>query len=309
MRTIALIAMLCAACAPTSSEEVETPASMVEVKIAAPGFVDFLTVDQDNVWVTNTGRVELWGVSGKRAEVEIPRPCGTMAALDGKLFAANCEGANLYRIDMASAEVEAVIETGVANPDGETNVVAGAGSIWIPSNADGRIARVDPSTNTVIAEIEVVPGTYFLAFGFDRLWAVSSDRQLLQRIDPASDSVTGTAELGNQPGFLAAGEGGVWVQEQKDGTVARVDPDSMALVGRTKVGESLLWGDIDTAKGSVWLRTTEDQTFVQIDAETGEILERFGEPVGSGAIRATPYGVWTSAHDVERISWWGQARD
>lgn len=304
MRFIGLIAVLCAACTPAIPHDDEASPALQEKALEAPGFVDFLTVDGDEVWVTNRGRVERFSTQGKQGEVAVPRPCGTMAALDGMLWAANCDGGNLYRINMASAEIEAIIETGVGNLDGETNVVAGAGSIWIPNKAEGSIARVDPANNEVIAEIEVVPGTFFLAFGFDQLWAVSSDARLLQSIDPSTNSVTGTAALGNQPGFLAAGEGAVWVQEQQDGTVARIDPDRLTVEGRTKVGETLLWGDIDTGNGSVWLRTTEDQTFVQIDAETGEILGRFGEPTGSGAIRFTPKGVWTSAHDVERISWW-----
>ena len=309
MRILALLAVLCTACAHSAPMVSASPAALEETALEAPGFVDFLAVDGDGVWVTNRGRVEFWTVQGKQAEVSIPRPCGTMAVLDGTLWVANCERRNLYRVDMAKAQVEAIIETGIANPDGETNVIAGAGSIWVPSKTAGRIARIDPATNRVVAEIEVVPGTFFLAFGFDRLWAVSSEARLLQRIDPATNEVTGEVALGGQPGFLAAGEGSVWVQEQADGTVARIDPESMEVAGRTKVGESLLWGDIDTGKGSVWLRTTEDQAFVQIDAATGQVLGRFGDPVGSGAIRFTPQGVWTSAHDFERISLWSLARD
>ena len=304
-----MLAVLCAACAPAGPIADAPPAAPGETALDAPGFVDFLVVDGEGVWVTNSGQVEFWTVQGKQAEVPVPRPCGTMAVTDGALWVANCADGNLYRVNTATAKVEAVIETGIANPDGETNVVAGAGSIWVPSRAQGVIARVDPATNSVIADIEVVPGTFFLAFGFDRLWAVSSEARLLQRIDPVTNAVTGTAALGGQPGFLAAGEGAVWVQEQADGTVARVDAGRMEVAGRTRVGKSLLWGDIDTGDGSVWLRTTEEQTFVQIDAATGQVVGRFGAPVGSGAIRVTPDGVWTSAHDVDRISWWGRTKD
>ncbi len=299
--------LLCTACAPVYPVDGAPSPEMVETAIETPGFVDFLTVDGDGVWVTNRGRIERWTTKGKSAEVAIPRPCGTMAAHAGKLWVANCQDGDLYRIDMQTAAIEATLDTGIANLDGETNVVAGAGSIWIPNRADGRIARVDPVGNSVQAEIEVVPGTYFLSFGFEHLWAVSNEGRLLQRIDPATNAVTGTVELGNQPGFLAAGEGAVWVQEQKDGTVARIAPDSMEVLGRTRVGETLLWGDIDTGNGSVWLRTTEDQAFVKLDAHSGEVVGRFGEPVGSGAVRFTPDGIWTSAHDVDRISRWTHA--
>jgi len=282
---------------------------LTEHEIEVPGFADFLAVDGDTVWTTNDGRVEQWSREGLLASTAVPRPCGTMAVAFESLWVANCKNGNLYRIDVQTAEVQAMIPTGIANPKGETNVVAGAGSIWLPSDGAGKIARVDPESNTVTASIAVDPGTFFLAYGFDALWAVSSDGRTLQKIDPQTNAVTGKAELGNQPGFLAAGEGAVWVQEQGDGTLARVSPDTLDVSGRVKVGETLMYGDVDVGNGAVWLRTTEDQTFAVIDARTMEILTRAGKPSGSGAIRFTPSGVWTSAHDLQTLSWWTEGAD
>lgn len=308
-RSIALMLLITAACSPADQPPADSPtalqpANLVEQEIEVPDFADFLAVDGDTVWATNRGRVEQWSTEGMLASVKMPRPCGTMAIFADSLWVANCEDANLYRINLDTAEVEAMIATGIANPKGETNVVAGAGSIWVPSDAEGKIARIDPETNAVIATVDVAPQTFFLAYGLDALWAVSSEGQSIERIDPATNKVTGSAELGKQPGFLAAGEGAVWVQEQGDGTVARIDPETVTVTGRIKVGDSLLYGDIDTGGGIVWLRTTDDQTFVAIDAETLDILARPGAAAGSGAIRYTPDGIWTSAHDVHSISWW-----
>ncbi len=312
-RLLPVIALMsCTACVNDPAVQAGSgpaPLAFDEKIIAVPGFVDFLTVDDDTVWATNRGRVEQVSSDGVIKSVAIPKPCGTMALLAGSLWVANCVDANLYRVDTQTANVQAVIETGIAEPRGETNVVAGAGSVWVPSDAAGKIARVDPATNTVIATIDVAPKTFFLAYGLDVLWAVSSDERLLQRIDPATNTVTGSVELGNQPGFLTAGEGAVWVQEQGDGTVARVDPETVKVTGRTKVGETLLYGDIDAADGKVWLRTTQDQTFVVIDAQTLEILARVGRAEGSGAIRYTPAGIWTSAHDVLSVNWWTNAEN
>lgn len=310
MKKVSLLFLLgVAACSPDFKYHAGAKMGMIERAYPAPGFVDFLAIDGDTAWTTNSGRVEQWTRDGLRSEVAIPRPCGTMAVLEGSLWVANCEDLNLYRVDTETATITAVIETGIAEPRGETNVVAGAGSVWVPSDAAGIISRIDPATNEVVASVEVAPGTFFLAFGFGSLWAVSSEKQMLQRIDPSTNSVSGTAELGNQPGFLTAGEGAVWVQEQQDGTVAKILPDELYVAARTKVGETLLYGDIDVGGGKVWLRTTEDQIFVTLDAESGEILGRYGEAVGSGAIRFTRDGVWTSAHDIDRISWWSNSAE
>lgn len=306
---IAIAAMLgAAACSadqgPPPDDAVGPVPNLTENALKVPGFADFIAIDGDTAWVTNDGRVEQWSPTGKRLSAEVPRPCGTMAIAAGSLWVANCKGGEVWRINLATAKVEAKIATGLANPKGETNVIAGAGSVWVPSDATGKVARIDPATNAIIATISVVPETWYLAYGFDAVWAVSSEGKLLQRIDPATNAVTGKAALGDTPGFLAAGEGAVWVQEQGDGTVAKIDPVSLAIAGRTKVGDNLKWGDIDTGDGAVWLRTTDVQTMVVIDPATLKIRARMGPSVGSGALRWTPKGVWTSAHDNQTLSWW-----
>lgn len=276
-----------------------------EQVIVVPGFADFLAVDGNTVWATNKGKVEQWSRKGKLAEVAIERPCGSMAVLAGALWVANCADGTLVKVDTRSAKVVARIATGIANQkEGELNVVAGAGSVWLASDPKGAVARVDPATNTVIATIPVDAGTSYMAFGEGAAWAVSQPSATVQKIDPATNTVTVRTVLGKAPGFLAAGEGAVWVQEQGDGTVARVDPASGAVTGRAKISDVLKWGDIDTGGGMVWLRTTEDQTWVAIDPKTLSVKARTGKAEGSGALRYTPKGLWTSAHDVHTLTFW-----
>ena len=279
-------------------------AAPVETVIKVPGFADFLAVDGDTVWTTNKGRVERWSKAGKLAEVPLAGACGAMTISAGTLWVADCKAMTVNRIDIRANRVAAVIPTGLASPDGEMNVVSGAGSIWVASDKSGVIARIDPATNTVIASIKVEPGTSYLAFGEGALWAVSAPAQTVQKIDPGKNTAVATTRLGKAPGFLAAGEGAVWVQEQGDGAVARIDPATGGVTGRVKVDATLKWGDIDTGGGKVWLRTTAGQTFVVLDPKSLAILARVGAPVGSGALRYTPDGIWTSAHDVHTLSWW-----
>ncbi len=279
-------------------------AAPVETVIDVPGFADFLAVDGDSVWATNKGRVERWSKAGKLAEVAMTHPCGAMIIAAGSLWVADCKEKTVNRIDIKTAKRTAVIATGLASPDGEMNVVSGAGSVWVASDKTGLVARIDPATNKVIASIKVEPGSCYLAFGEGALWVVSAGSQTVQKVDPATNTAVTTTKLGKAPGFLAAGEGGVWVQEQGDGTVARVDPASGAVTGRVKVDDTLKWGDIDTGDGKIWLRTTANQTFVVIDPKSLAILARVGNASGSGALRYTPSGVWTTAHDRHTLSWW-----
>mgnify|MGYP001086533313 CR=1 FL=1 len=275
-----------------------------EEVIQVPGFADFLAVDGSSVWVTNRDKVERWSRQGKQAESAMTRACGAMTVFRRSLWVADCKEGAVIRIDSRTGRRNAAIPTGIANLAGELNVVAGAGSVWIASDDKGVISRIDPATNRIVATVAVDPGTWYLAFGFGSVWAVSAREQSVQRIDPRTNAVIKRAALGKEPGFLAAGAGGVWVQEQGDGTVARINPRSGEITGRVKVGEVLKYGDIDTGGGKVWLRTTEAQTFAVIDPKTLTVDARVGEAEGSGALRYTRRGVWTSAHDVHTITWW-----
>ncbi|WP_076073012.1 YncE family protein [Sphingomonas montana] len=299
--TAALLAGTLAA-APASAAD---PREQV---MPVPGFADFLAVDGDTVWATNVGRVERWSRAGKRASVAMAHPCGAMTIAFRSLWVADCKTSTLSRIDLKTAKVSAVIATGIANPKGELNVVAGAGSVWVASDAKGMIARIEPATNTVTASIPVNPDSFYLTFGMGSLWAASGTQRSLQKIDPATNRVVATTALGREPGFLTAGEGSVWVQEQGDGTVARIDPATAKVSGRVKVDETLKYGDIDTGGGKVWLRTTAGQTFVVIDPASLAITARLGKAAGSGALRYTPAGIWTSAHDAHTLSWWATPR-
>lgn len=305
-RTMALTLALAAGLAPMASVSAATP---VEKEIKVPGFADFLAVDGSSVWITNVGRVERWSRDGKLAEVALSRPCGAMAVAAGALWVADCKDGTLNRIDTATGKKIAVIATGIANPKGELNVATGAGSIWVASDEKGVVARVDPASNSVVASIPVDPGTYYLSFGMGSLWAVSAAGQSLQKIDPATNAVVKRTALGREPGFLVAGEGAVWVQEQGDGTLARVDPATGTVSGRVKIDETLKYGDIDAGGGKIWLRTTAGQTFVVVDPATLAIRARVGRQSGSGALRYTAEGIWTTAHDLHTLSWWEKPAD
>ena len=140
-----LAASACAEDSPPPDDAVGPVPDLAENAMKVPGFADFMAVDGDAVWVTNDGRVEKWTPAGLVASTPVPRPCGAMTTAAGSLWVANCKDGDVYRINLATAEVEAKIATGLGNPKGETNVVSGAGSVWVPSDPAGKVARIDPA--------------------------------------------------------------------------------------------------------------------------------------------------------------------
>jgi virginiamycin B lyase len=275
--------------------------------LTVPGFVDFLAADGRDVWATNTDRVEKFAVDHAEpvATVAVPGACGAMIVDHGSLWVAGCTDQSVYRVDLASGEVVAAIPTGLADPGGELSLASGAGSIWVASDAQGIITRIDASNNAIVARIEVLPGSYCAAFGFDAVWITNSQTGeqasgSVQRIDPATDRVTATISTGPDPRFLAAGEGGVWTLNWADGSVTRIDPRDNSTVN-LPLGLLGGGGDITTGGGRVLVRGAET-LLVTIDPATNQVDQVFGPPQGSGAVRVAEDVAWVTAHDT-RTMW------
>jgi DNA-binding beta-propeller fold protein YncE len=272
------------------------------------GFADFLVLDGDHAWVTNEGRVERLAPNDSTPVATVPMaaPCGAMAVDFGALWVVNCSTKTLVRVDLATAKVVAEIPTGVADASGELSVATGAGSVWVLTDSAGVLSRIDPASNRVTARIRVQPHSFAAVFGFGAVWITTTGPRgatgpgSVQRIDPVTNTVVATIVVGPAPRFLAAGEGGVWTLNQGDGTVSRIDPSSNRLVATISTAVPGGGGDIAAGAGRVWVRASK--TLLQaIDPRTNAVVERYGPPAGSGAVRANARHVWVTAHDIHTV--------
>ena len=283
-------------------------AAHARATLVLPGFADFLVADGRTVWVTNEGRIEQLSADHPRPmrAVPIPEPCGAMSVAYGSVWVANCQDGSIYRIDRRSGKVTAIIPTGLADKNGELSLAAGANAIWVLSDSQGVLSRVDVPTNRIVARIAVAPHSYAAVFGFGAVWVTNTGARHavgaggVQRIDPASNRVSATVAVGPQPRFLAAGEGGVWTLNQGDGSVTRIDPATNTVTATIAVGVAGGGGDIATGGGRVWVRATKI-LLTAIDPGKNRILERFGPPAGSGAVRVASGHVWVTAHDIHTV--------
>ena len=163
--------------------------------LSVPGYVDFLAADGRGVWATNTDRVELFDVSSADpvATVAVSGACGAMEVAFGSLWVASCKEQSVYRIDLATRSVAAIVRTGLADADGELSLAAGGDSVWVLADAGGVLARIDAITNEVVARVDVLPASYCAVFGFDAVWVTNSvddgrgHSGSVQRIDPGNE--------------------------------------------------------------------------------------------------------------------------
>ncbi len=269
-----------------------------------PGVPDWLAIDA-HVWVSNYPKnsvTRIDPVANKIVETITvgKNPCSGLAAGLGSLWVPNCGDSTITRLNLKDGKAEATLPFGV--PDSEGGLAVGAGSLWVMIDKKGTLARVDPATNKIVAEIYVAPGSYAVAFGEDAVWVTSTDKNLVTRVNARTNVVEMTIPVGPKPRFLTTGEGSVWTINQGDGSVSRIDAKTNKVVATIECGIPGGGGEISVGDGSVWV-TSFEFPITRIDAGTNKVVQQFEGP-GGDAIRFGHGSVWLSnlrAANVWRI--------
>lgn len=272
------------------------------------GYPDWIEVGKDAVWISNGGLNLMQRIDPKMnrviAEVKVQEPCAAFTIGHGSVWVASCSERAIVRISEKYNEVIAKIPLTIANDEG--SIVADRNGVWVLSDAKGLLTRIDPKRNKVVAEIKVKPNSFAVMAGFGSLWVTntgdvnSNELGSVQRVDPKRNSVVATIPVGIQPRFLAVGEGGVWAFNQREGSVSRIDPVTNNVVATIECNVPGTGGDIAVGEGYVWVRAKR-QLLLVIDPKSNKVINKFGPPAGSGAVRAGQGAVWVTAHDVFKV--------
>jgi DNA-binding beta-propeller fold protein YncE len=155
----------------------------------------------------------------------------------------------------------------------------------------GHVARIDPSTNQVVANISVGAGGD-IGFGFSSIWAVDGTSSTISRIDPTTNHVLATIPTdGTAANGLAFSSGNVWVANHDEppiidgANVAKIDPatDQVAttiLIGTSQGGPAWLI----SAAGSIWTFDQTTTSIVRINPTT-DATTHISSPGGGSANR------------------------
>jgi virginiamycin B lyase len=256
------------------------------------GNPDWMAVSEDAVWVSisSLNRVARLDVLTNKADTSLTEhdPCSGLVAAFGSVWIPSCGNHSVVRANLKTAKIESTIS--VAPADSEGCITAGAGSIWIATTASGSLARINPQSNSVIARIEILSGSFCPVFADGFVWITSTEHSVITKVDPSTDKVVQQIAVGKNPRFAAAGAGAVWTLNQGDGTISRVDTASSKLVATIDAGLSGDGGEIAYGFGSVWA-TLIGTPITCIDTATNSITRQW---IGAGgdSIRAGLGSIW-----------------
>jgi DNA-binding SARP family transcriptional activator/DNA-binding beta-propeller fold protein YncE len=96
-------------------------------------------------------------------------------------------------------------------------IAAGEGAVWVGSNTNSSVTRIDPRLGRVVARISVLrrgygfSGLYSVAVGAGSVWASNNDTQEIARIDPKTNRVVAHIRLPVSPRDISVVGNDVWV--------------------------------------------------------------------------------------------------
>jgi YVTN family beta-propeller protein len=113
----------------------------------------------------------------------------------------------LWKLDSVSGRIRATVEL----PFPPKDVTVGEGAVWVTSQLDDTLARIDPKTGAISGRVRVGRGAAGVAVGVGSIWVANEVDGTVSRVDPRTLRVVETIDVGGAPNEIAAGKSGVWV--------------------------------------------------------------------------------------------------
>jgi virginiamycin B lyase len=281
-------------------KEVQAPFASLKpsATIKIGGTADWVLVTDDAVWVASTKPYAVQRIDPATNKVVASvrlsgEACSGLAYGFGSIWVPLCgKKPALVRVDAFKNTITATLPIPPAGPEG--GITASDDSVWMVTDKNGTLSRIDPATNAVRQKISIPRGSYNPVFSDGTIWITGVENNVLTPIDSSSGAVWASIPVGPKPRFLTAGAGSIWTLNQGDGTVSRVDEKSRKLMATIQAGIPGTGGDICYGADSVWA-TVFDVPLSRIDPKTNKVLRQWvghgGDSLrfGHGSIWLTDY--------------------
>ncbi len=255
-----------------------------------------ITVAPDAVWVSNRTAGTVTRIDPKTNVASAPMvigqgPCRSLVVAFKSVWTPLCDGPALARVDAQSGKAAPVLIKVGVNAAGP--IVTVTGSVWMITDPAGTLARLDPDTNAVVAEVTVPAGAGALAAGNDAVWVTSATTDVVIRVNGHTNVLVEAIKVGRGPSAVASGEGSIWTFNGGDGTVSRIDPATNKVTETIKTGVTGTAGALVVGEGSIWL-SAPGAPLTRIDPVTNSVRQQFSG-TGGGALAIGLKSLWLTA--------------
>jgi streptogramin lyase len=162
-------------------------------------------------------------------------------------------------------------------------IAAGSSGVWVTSERDGTLTRLDPATGEEVGgPVRLEPGIAGVAVGSRWVWVTVPRRGDLLEVAPDSGNVLRTVHVGGAPGAIALGGGRVWVADGDGAGITAVDSDA-GRVDRRGLPPHAAPLRLAAGAGGLWVSSASTGTVRRIDLGTlgvGEAISVGRNPAG-----------------------------
>jgi DNA-binding beta-propeller fold protein YncE len=196
--------------------------------------------------------------------------------LGGALVIAAAAIAAILLLTSGGSGVSVAAPVAIGQPP--LRIAAGSERIWVLSEPEGTLTRIDAESDEVIgAPLEVGVGVAAVAVGGGSVWVTDAKTGELLRVDDESGAVSQRIPIGGHPGPLAYGGGRVWVADTDGAGITAVNAKGGRIV-RHDLPPHLAPLRLATGAGGLWVSSATADTVRRIDLSSFAV----GAPIPAG---------------------------
>jgi DNA-binding beta-propeller fold protein YncE len=157
-------------------------------------------------------------------------------------------------------------------------IAAGSEKIWVLSEPEGTLTRIDAETDRIMAApIDLGKGVAAVAVGGGSVWVTDARSGELLRIDDETARVTQRIKIGGHPGPIAYGGGRVWVADTEGAGITAVNTKGGRVVRRDLAPHTAPLR-LAAGAGGLWVSVAEHGTVRRVDMSSFAV----GKPIPAG---------------------------
>jgi YVTN family beta-propeller protein len=186
--------------------------------------------------------------------------------------------------------------------DAPSAVAVGPENVWVLSEGEGTVSRVDPTRNEIVGpSVDVGGRPRYMVIASGSLWVTNFDGHTVTRINPVAHRIQTRIRVGRSPWGLATAPGSVWVVNHDDDTVQQISTVDNSFVGPPiKVGQAPV--NASFGYSSVWVANSQSDTVSRVDLRARAVVDSI--PVGDHpeGLSVGADGIWVANLEDDTVS-------